>query len=361
MVTTMTRPGTALAGLGIFVSVGGCQEDLPEQRISGEYVHVYKAEDAEFCAGSLAYMDAHVEAMAAMFGLDLPSIDFFWVGHEDVPKFCRPGARACYQYREERIISSYVPDTHELVHAMHGANGLRLDQFLGEGLAYLFEENLPWEERDLAGSIEELLSFADPSSNLPATLLGRAAHFAWFLLDRYGAGPVDLLTRRRLAGRSIEAQDQVMLEVTGETLAEALAAYKEVPECPLAEFRAALVECSAPLVPWDAAPAQTWSSVVTLGCERDDVLGPVSGVMWTTRAFEVEAGGEYQVSALGAGLDTALVVVARCGSRCGDAFYQVLRPGESRVFDLKPGRYYTMLVRHVEDPGEIGLSVLGVH
>ena len=356
--TTRTRLGTR-TGLGLCVLVAGCQEDLPEQRVSGEHVQVYKAEDAEFCAGSLDYMDAQVEAITAMFGLSLASIDFYWVSQEDVPKFCPPEGRACYQYREERVISPYVPLTHELVHAIHGSNGLRLDPMFAEGLAYLFEENLPWNKHDLIGSIEDLLGFADPSINLPAPLLGRAAHFTWFLLDRYGAGPVDLLTRRRLGGRLVEEQDQVMREVTGETLAEALAAYREVPECPLVEYRPALVECSAPLVPWDPAPARTWSSVVTLGCERDDVLGPVSGIMWTARAFEVEVGGEYRLSAVGAGLDGALVVVARCGSRCGDAFYESLSPGESRVFNLKAGRYYTMLMRHVDDPGEIGLSVLG--
>ncbi len=347
-----------LAATGLWCASTGCQEDLPQARVSGVYVHVYRNEDVRFCAGSLEYMDDHVVAVSELFGLEPPQIDLFWVPPDEVGDFCPLSGLACYRYRENNIISPDVPNSHELVHAIHGAYDIVPDDFVAEGIANLFSENLPWGEFPIKASIEDLLDHKDTRSNhLPGDLYGRATHFMWFFLRRYGADRLALLTRRHLSGRPRAEQERVMLEVTGETLEQVLAAYRGVPACNNTQIRPALGECSWPLVPWEEAPAESWSAVATIGCERADVMGPVSGIMWTTRAFVVEAAGTYRLTAPGAGRQAAQVVVGRCGSGCEDSFYETLPQGASTVFDLEAGRYYAMLMRHVDDPGEIGLIV----
>lgn len=354
---TGKMPGK-LAAIGLWSAAAGCQDDLPEARVSGAYVHIYREEDARFCAGSLSYMDKQVVAVSEMFGLEPPQIDFFWVPSDEVGNFCPPTAVACYRHWEDIIVSPDVPQTHELVHAIHGAHDIVPDDFIAEGMATLFSENLPWGEFPTEASIEDLLDHKDTySNNLPGEFYGRAAHFTWFFLRRYGADRLAQLTRRHLSGRPRAEQEVVMLEVTGENLEEVLAAYRAVPVCANTQVRPALVECGSPLVAWEEGPAERWSAVATIGCERADVLGPVTGIMWTTRSFVVEAAGTYQLTAPGAGRQAAQVVVGRCGSGCEDPFYQTLPQGASEVLDLEAGRYYAMLMRHVDDPGEIGLVV----
>lgn len=349
--------GVLLASSAVSLALS-CGDESLRTRVSGEHINIYQDKGTQLCGGSLAYMDSHVVAVSKILDLSLPEVDFLLVDADRVSDYCPPDGAACYQYDENRIISADAPQTHEVAHAILGANELVPDDFLAEGLAHVFEENLPWDEDALLGTIHDILDFKDTATNnLPSMLHGRATHFTWFLLEHYGTARVAALMRRHISGRPREEQERAILETMGETLEGVLDTYATTPECLLAEMRTAVVECGAALTPWSVSDPDEWSMVVTLGCERPDALGPASGIMWTTRALEVKGGGEYMVSALGSGLETAEVVVARCGSRCGDAFYHTLSPGESDVLSLKEGRYYTMLMRHVDDPGEIGLTI----
>lgn len=357
-VTVSGRRGSkAVAALGLLAA---CVEARPESIVEGDFVRVLKDDDSKVCGGTMDYMDSFVRRFSPIYGLEPRVVEFHLLKFEifEASDLCPPGSAACYDYGEARIVSPSVPNNHEIVHALLGANGLIPDDFLAEGLAHLYEENFFWENHELDASIEEILDFEDTVENaLPVEMRGRAAHFTRFIDDVYGAGAVSQLLERRISGRPAAEQDAAFLAVTGDDVATVLAKYAEVEECALLDFRRAVVECEVPPSPWIDGTFQTWSALEDFGCERGDVVGPVRGVMWATRTFDLEQEQSYRMSAQGSGTDSMKVVVGACHSTCSQPLYFVLSPGETLNAHLTKGRYYVLLMRHETDPGEIGVRI----
>lgn len=329
-----------------------------EVEIVGEYVSVATHEDAQICGGSVDFMDRFIRELSRVSGVTAARVQFNLLeSAAQVSAECGGMAAACYSDRDEAVSASDIPMSHELVHAFHASHRLTPDDYVGEGLATVYQDNLSGYDHDLGASVEDVLAHEDSAANvLPPVMYGRAAHFVRFLLDTYGEAAVLDLAARRSGGRPRSEQEAVFKDVFGDGLEHILAAYRAAPECSISEFRIPLVECSLAPTPW--GPGSRWSTLTTLGCERDEVLGPARGAMWTFRSLDVAEPGLFRVSAIGAGLEGSQVVFASCLSSCAQPLYVELAPGQTATLALPEGRYYAQFLRHVDDPGELGLSVV---
>lgn len=351
----------ARGALSAALLLGSCEPDDEGQRVSGVHVHVHVSTgiEADMCGGSIAYMDAHVERVAGVLGLDAARVDYEWMSEAETQAVCDPNS-ACYSSFRDKVYSSRMPHAHELVHAVLLGGGFSPDHFLSEGLAVVFADNVPLDNNGLVASIFDVLSFPSmPKVNIPPDYYGRSAHFVAFLLDTYGEEAIWELASQQWAGHPEAEQSEVMVAATGDTLAEVLERYAMVPDCSVLEFRKALVECAEDPVPWTDLPFRAWSAAIPMTCERDDVRGPWGTRMWTSRTFDVATEGEFELTAYSAG-ESGEVIVRRCDSRCDDSFRVVLGSGKAERHALRAGRHVVTLLRDVDHPGEIGLVVVPV-
>jgi hypothetical protein len=339
----------------------GCEvSTLPDLLTEGEHVRIFALDDSEVCGGNLRYMDEFVARLSDSFGLDPPTVDLYLLDMDRLAEPClSEDVGACYRVDLRRIYSPFVPAAHELTHAVFGSSEIDPDDFLSEGLAHLFEENV-LDGPEIDGvSLREVLEFEDTRENvLPNRLRGRALHFTGFLLEQYGAEAVRRLAGERISGRPRGDQSAAFVRALGDDLDAVEAKYAEFPECPPTELRRAPVECAMAPEPWklDNVLTLIYPSVA---CEQDDVVGPLYGAMWTTRTFEVTEAKTYVLRAKnyagGGG-----VRIGRCGSVCGDAFYHAMAAGQEYETVLREGVYYVMFLLPEDAPGAVALEVMSL-
>lgn len=355
----MSRIGRSLVALVALVSVQCVDEGLPATGVQGEFVRIYHDEEMVLCGGTLAYMDSFVDVFSETFAISPLPVDVYWVkdASGDESYSCAEGAPGCYQSDKMRVVTSRVPHGHELAHALLVKNGLTPGSAIDEGLAHLFEENHWWSTFPLEVPIAAVLDYQNPGDgSFPVELRGRASHFLGFIYNAYGIEALRALVRERVGGRSRAVQSKIFLDVTGDDFDTVLERYAAAPECSLPEVRVALVACSQESKPW-SIDEDEWSALITLGCGRADTIGSSSGAMWTTRSFDVDEPGEFELFAPGSPNDALLIEIGRCGSTCEDPFFRTMRPGAPERVELGSGRYYTTFYRLAKDPGEIGLTV----
>jgi len=157
--------------------------------------------------------------------------------------------------------------------------------------------------------------------------------------------------RRTPADHGFDEFAPVFADVFGEPLETAMAEFSDYPNCSEMSNRIAIVDCNLPPGPWDDGTLRLTAHVA---CDQDDVLGPHSdGRMFTTRGFEIEAPGEYLVSASEPPGASQFRLV-KCAS-CWDGIDEVITPGAMERHALTPGRYYTVFSRPADAPAELGL------
>ena len=354
-----TRAGSTLVVLAALLLAQCVDEGLPTSGVQGEFVRIYHDDEMVLCGGTLAYMDSFVDVFSETFAISPQPVDVYWVRNAsgDEGYSCAEGVPGCYQSGPMRVITSRVPHGHELTHALFGQNGLAPGSSVDEGIAHLFEENHWWSTFSLDAPITAVLDYKDPENGLfPAELRGRASHFLGFIYNTYGIGALRALVREPVGGLLREEQSKIFLDATGDDLDTVLEHYATAPECSLPEFRVALVACAQEPKAWNTGEDE-WSALVTLGCRRADTVGSLNAAMWTTRVFDVDLPGEFELLVPGNPDDASYIEIGRCGSTCTDSFFRTMRPGAPERFELASGRYYSTFYRRGEDPGEIGLTV----
>lgn len=111
----------AVASLLVLAN-GGCtaepEVELPPLSLHGDYVSMGIEGPAQPCAGTLPWLDLHVESLGVLFerSIDDVRVDYYWLGLASVTALCGPDAYACAP--PGAVYSASPLLEHELVHAV---------------------------------------------------------------------------------------------------------------------------------------------------------------------------------------------------------------------------------------------------
>lgn len=333
------RRGMGGLGCGLWWSVfvgPGC--GLPE--VVAEGVHVEVAADPGYalCGGTISHMDAFIVAVAAEFGVTAPTgedrLEFFWVEEDyEARSPCPWESGGCT--RGDRIFSRSAPHDHELVHAL--ADFGWVPSFFNEGLAVAYGGIGYADEFDLgARSVYDTIEARDGLGvDYPM-----AGAFTWFLVERHGIAAILKVADDLPHGVRTSRVDRSFREILGVSLADSVDDFEEaVAVCPDRQWRAMLLECSAPRMDWDG---EWFAEHRSLACAQEDVVGPYGGdTAIIFKTIEVEEGGRFDVGVIAEG-GSAQVAISLCGG-CVPTTWVRAGEGDTRVV-LPSGRYVVRVV-----------------
>ena len=342
----------------IMCTLSGCQPidvTLPVPERVGDHVRFWTDREEVVCAGSLPYVDAYTEQLAALHGVDDVSVDYYFVYPESelLGQMCHdiaPQARGCA--KGKTVVTTVLPHEHELVHAVRAEFGLS-HLFFEEGAAEVWGQATDRGYEVVRGDVREALT--STTSPLPEELMPLAGLFAAFLVDRHG--PQILVDLARETDPS-STSDEIAVAFTaaGVSLTEEISAFEgEAWNCSRSLYRDDSVECAlAP--PVDCSLADEAGSVTVfldLECSAEAAVGPRDGLIWTTVTFEQPTWTNLAISTESlngdpGGLEVSFV---GCHTGCADNVFTIPANTELELM-LPAGQYLIRATRPAEPDGD---------
>jgi len=342
---------------------------LPEIEWEGEHLRAGGDLD-DACEGNLPYMDAMVGELQQR--LETPGeglVDFYYFATGELPLSGHCGTNdapvACTNEYQE-IFSRWIPEEHELVHAVHAEVGFS-NPFLEEGLAeFLGDDGLGPGRGEPQGTPSEAIS-AVHDQDLPFGYYAVAGHFVSFLDGEFGtSGMMERIDDLDFDSTAPEVEAALGAGVDG-GFAALEDEYQAVPKCAQAAYRDAGPMCNVVAPLFDhCSPDEDTVVEVDVDCGGDDVLGPRKDEIWTYRRLDIVNSGSYTITAQG-GADylTDGITLKRCEGGCEAPPTAVQVFDEDDIFagpvsiELESGRYLVRVTRPVDDPATIRIRFGG--
>lgn len=354
---------------GCLVLVLGCAEDAGTPPIVFEGEHLRFGTDGDvstLCGGTLAHLDGLTGYLGAVFGVEDPKVDYFWLV-ESLEDRCRTGRGGCAD--GHAVYSEYAIHQHEIVHAVRNARDIAYRPF-EEGLAEAFGDDWP-PFFPLEGDVLEL--WENESARPPSALYPLAGYFVSYLGEAHGRDAVTEFAEASSYRDSWSTTRARFSDVFGTELEDAVQASEaDYPRCEQTYYRDNGFACGA-----DAVPLAGDVLVdVAMGCDEAQVLGPRRGERWTTITFEVAESADYLVgiAKLG-GARPGRIDLRGCGQSCmgiyGDGDIEGYDfnpdpidppelPGQESVsLCLPAGRYVMRFSVDSDDTGDFRVSLRG--
>lgn len=325
----------------------GCGEDLPPLRWTGAALE-YRAEtSARVCAGSFVLQDAYVRQLSDLLQVDMDSpIVYSFVSSGALEGFCATDdALGCET--DSEVYSTRPMHFHELAHAVtrrgHAIGSEAFREGFAEALSNGFE---PAKPRVPIEPVLRDFGYLDEDYYT-------AGLFVRFIVERHGLDGIVSFLQRTSSDDSFDAVEREFVEVLGEPLTVAMAAFDDYPSCPAWSNRLAIVECGLAPVPWQGT---SWNFESSVDCSDEDVLGPLVGdgisLVWATRGLVVDTPGDFIARTEGMAEGNATVRLTRCGS-CWDALDLTVQPGQAKEVSLPTGQYFVTFIKELDKDGPL--------
>jgi hypothetical protein len=325
-----------LAASSLLLCLSSCVKDdtinLPQISWEGANLSFGDSARDPLCAGTLSRDDRFIAEFADFLGISFSAdVRYFRLSDDDFMTTPCPEALGCYW--DGDIYTNFVPNRHELVHAVLNTEGLASHPFLGEGLAELFSDsdNSPNEQPVEAG-----LSYTGPRDEFPDALRWRAGHFAGFLAARFSADQLKDLLSATCVGDDFEEMSAAFEKTLGMRLDALLQGYDKAPICSSRSYTRKLIECAEPEVECGGSSCLFES---LMECDRPEVIGPRAGYIWSGKTLSIDAVGELSVVVSGGGVNAG-ALVGRCDTFCDAPPSIEVRSGDEGALSVSPGRYY---------------------
>lgn len=336
----------------VLLALVGCKPDIPEPIWKGEHLHYSTTTREPVCRGSFYRQEQHAVELARLLNFELTeTIHYTRVARSEIPDYCEGlSLEGCAYVDSPLAFAIRSFQFHELTHVIAQLGGIGGALPFWEGFAEVFNDGGDPDTNQVP--LEDVIrDFTFDDSNYYM-----AGLFARFLIERHGLETYVELLRSTEKYASYAQFAPIFEDVFGEPLDVAMTEFESYPSCSDMNNRIALVDCNLPLEPWDG---QAVTLTANVACDQDDVLGPTSDdVMFTTRAFQIDAAADYSFIASAPEGWSGFRVV-KCGS-CWDSFDNQIEPGGMEVHALTPGRYYVLFGRTLDEPGELGLVIEGL-
>jgi hypothetical protein len=328
-----------------------CRTEIPNPIWKGEHLHYGTTTSAPICRGSFYRQELHAVETARLLGFELSGvIHYTRATAPEVEEYCFGKAGEGCQYDDNGKNVVFSDDTfnfHEIAHAVVEFAGFLGAQPFAEGFAEVFGDGIDLDMPRVP--IADVLHDFQLDDGHYYTM----ALFARFLIERHGFDQFIELLRATDWDDDFARMSAVFADVYGEPLDAAMTDFDAYPSCSEMSNRIAVVDCNLPLQPWDGGLLELTAEI---DCSRDDVLGPTrGGHIYTTRAFEVTTSALY---VLGTSEPDGLSFfrLVKCGS-CWDSYDETFFDETFEIRALTPGRYYLMMGRHIDAPGEISFVI----
>jgi hypothetical protein len=327
--------------------IAACSEEAPAPAgdqpadpgalvLHGKNVTLYYHPDAVPCAGTLAYLDANVDALGRYLAQPIsPPIPYHY--RQDIP--CPADAVGCAVGAPGQPVSlwSTTPDSvHELVHAVQMPQALSAS-FLMEAQAVALGE--PDFDEGPAGLTDDDL-LRPPA--LPGVDYPVAGDFGSYLLTRFGPAPFERLLAAVPRGASPDQVEAAFASTYGETMAQLRADRASAGQA-FVEFpfnRVGFSECLA-LLPDDGVAAGR-TATESLDCATNGV-GAEGRWMNRSVPFDVAADGLYAVDVTPPAEPRAIMFLTGCGRTSSVSFgLDAIVPPQSFVLTYAPAGRYTL-------------------
>lgn len=342
--------------------------DLPKVKLEGAHVRLAIDPGLTPCGDPTGHMDHFVRLTAAELGVTPPTgdrrISYYWLerDHFEARDLCNsPGSVGC-ALGEDLIFARSFPIDHELVHSLAHTYGT-VPSLFAEGIAVAFEVPSPGYEDypslsgiTIADALEQSKGDRLPSEHYPL-----AGAFVGFLIQRNG---VDALLRALGHLRYTDGPrrvSNVLAAELGAPLEQLSREFESVRRsCRGRALHRKLFECSAPEIAWDG---ELWAGHRTLGCDRDDVIGPFdSETLASYSTIEIPVDGTYALTVLGdavvgAGETRNAVTLLRCGGCTGYVQETIAAGSRTRTLTLTAGLYSLRFTGPVEAAAGVGLRL----
>ena len=252
-------------------AVNQCEPRDPEPELLTDDLGLINHVGGPICRGTLVALDRELQRLSELMNLPLESPLYVDYGDDAVLEHCDvvgQSAAGCVSgfECETRVATSFVPQVHELVHAIRRRNGLDGPAIIEEGLAVVLGDHRPLRGQAIGvshldrQSMVELLEVTREEFTRSHYTYG--GHFISFLMIGFGEGTtIDLLSD----GRYPDDLSELFEEYLGVTLEQVDERWQDeawetsytVPP-PCAEF--------GPL-------GDGFESSATFDCDGDDTLG----------------------------------------------------------------------------------------
>ncbi len=299
---------TILVCLG--VGVLGCSSpdnDLPPIQLEGELIRY--ASNAEICPATVTESEAWVRAVAGALQIDdseLLPITYYQLQAAEIADHCPPGGAACAEISGQGIaVYATSPlNKHELVHAIHLSVWDRRPPLLEEGLATVFDDELPqWLPVQVdPEKLADLVEVESAADDINVYTVG--AYMTYWILFEQGASSVHALWDMVEAEMSASGFSEMFPGAVGLTLEELLSAADGMPACQI-------TTCLGAPLPWTQG---IWSMEGPGGCGDDRVVGMVTDeveIYLKQELVEISQPGTYTLST-----EFGAASIVACGQRC---------------------------------------------
>jgi hypothetical protein len=330
-----------LGGVALLLTIGACtaepELELPPLTLHGNYVSMGIEGPAQPCAGTLPWLDRHVESLGALFerSVEGVTVDYYWLSLASVTALCGPAAYACAP--PGAVYSASPLIEHELVHAVVDGRVGRGEGFFDEGLAVALGSGLagPYEVDEFA----DVLAMIGSDRTL-ALEYAAAGAFVNDLIEVHGAVAV-LNFYDRTTNEDTHA---VVADVFEQELGISLEAAHQAFLSRGRGCTMLLAACTMPPTPWTG---DVWTVDAPVSCSTD-ALGPEatptseSGRPWTFVSFEVGTPGSYVLELDSIPQPLYAAHCGPCGERAASVAFGV--PGEAEPVELAAGRWVVSLI-----------------
>jgi len=313
---------------GVVALVAGCS-GAPVVA-EGRYVEIATHRSEPICAGTVARIDDHLDAIADTLGEELPDRRFIRIEWRELEPAEKPHTRD-YSRGDDVIITDDLFDEHELVHAVHPRVWPKTHVVLQEGLATMLGSS-------------ELLSLAPWPDGAPIDALFDdwtedyvgAQFFVSQIVVDHGFDGLRRLWRGVLPEMDATEIRAVYEREFGRPL-DVLFEPVQVGPVPERRFSCFYEVCSSEVVEPDGAQ---WSASGPSSCGSDpNAVGPRprGGRLsaWTFQTLEIEAESQQVETVGGEG-----AIFRWCGLGCTDVVHDAwLDPDETMSTSFVPGSY----------------------
>lgn len=352
----------ALAGaFMVACSAAPDEYDVPPFEWEGEHIRfATDYDEGDYCAGSLAYLDAYVGKLATLIGEEAAdTVDYYWL--RDPPGDYGPPCDTTACAIDNRVYTQWLPHEHELVHAMRSDGAAR---FFEEGVAVYWGDDLD-VLNPLQGDVHSAI--AESSEKVDADSYALAGHFVASLAERFDTATVFELYDETAQHDSAPEIGDGFARVFGESLDEAIDEYESTyPSCEHLVFRSAFFECgAAPMTVCDGEDATTEFDV-DVSCANPEALGPRQGTVWLNIAIEIPLPGQYYIEGIQGegGRRRGFMRLKRCAGMCEGVVFENETQWPSDEFvggifskNLDAGRYVLQVHQPAEHMGEVHVVV----
>ena len=310
-------------GLAILVLAFGCEEALELPPVVWEGANVQVATNLDlnaWCGGSLPRLDAYTAALKERF--DVPDDHGVTYVLLEPPihahDACPENARACA--RDGMVLTTEMPDDHELVHAISTAH---------DSLPTVFEEGSASYWGAVSGRPEyrglKLFDLLDSwnSRYLSPGEYALAAHFTSYLVHNYGHRRYATLAEATYKSQSRSSFESTFGDIFGVSLTDAAERYEQTwPHCDIESTQSSFHTCAEPAIVLTGSEHTDLDFDVN--CGNPSVIGPRQDwngdvKIWEEIAVSLETPNYQQVVELLEPHDPPeglRILIKRCDTEC---------------------------------------------